>query len=144
MVFFSVLSFFKGLKMVRKKKKFIERIYTIIILLLSICTFFSVNTFSAYAEEIIYYSDVLEDLRKDENFKIEDYPVIEDDYSLQVIQIAESVNNELFIYVYQPSASLLATSLNMTIDYHASSNYLNYKLRYLNIPLFYDKIIVNY
>ena len=58
------------------------------------------------------YSDVMDDLRKDESFKAEDYPAISEDYSLKVIQIAESVNGELFIYVYQPSAGsrdLMAT-----------------------------------
>ena len=56
-----------------------------------------------YANEQIPYTNVMEDLEKDNSFKLEDYPAVEDDYSLQVIQIAESVNGELFVYVYQPS-----------------------------------------
>ena len=55
-----------------------------------------------YANEQISYTNVMEDLEKDNSFKLEDYPAVEDDYSLQVIQIAESVNGELFVYVYQP------------------------------------------
>lgn len=41
------------------------------------------------------YTSVLEDLQKDENFNAEDYPIVADDYSLQVITIAESENKEL-------------------------------------------------
>ena len=57
---------------------------------------------SAYAESTSY-SDVLDDLRKDENFSPSTYPTVADDYSLQVIQVAESTGKELFVYVYQPS-----------------------------------------
>ena len=57
---------------------------------------------SAYAESTSY-SDVLDDLRKDENFSPGTYPTVADDYSLQVIQVAESTGKELFVYVYQPS-----------------------------------------
>lgn len=57
---------------------------------------------SAYAESTLY-SDVLDDLRKDENFSPSTYPTVADDYSLQVIQVAESTGKELFVYVYQPS-----------------------------------------
>lgn len=48
------------------------------------------------------YTSALEDLQKDPDFDMYDYPAIGDDYSLKVIQIAESENNELFVYVYQP------------------------------------------
>ena len=40
------------------------------------------------AEEEKVYSTVLEDLAKDTNFNVEDYPAVANDYSLQVIQIA--------------------------------------------------------
>lgn len=69
-------------------------------------------------ENAVVYTDVLEDLQKDETFDIEQYPAVADDYSLQVIQIAESVNNELFVYVYQPSAGvkdLTATTIRMAL-----------------------------
>lgn len=65
------------------------------------------------------YSNVLDDLRKDENFDFNDYPNVDDDYSLQVIQIAESTDGELLLYVYQPSAlskPLLATEINMSLS----------------------------
>ena len=69
----------------------------------------------AYAESTSY-SDVLDDLRKDENFSLSTYPSMANDYSLQVIQIAESTGKELFVYVYQPSGQakdLRASSINI-------------------------------
>ena len=50
------------------------------------------------------YSDALEDLRKDETFDVSEYPATSGDYSLHVIQLAESEQGELLIYVYQPAA----------------------------------------
>ena len=43
------------------------------------------------------YTNVLTDLKKDESFDIEDYPEVLKNYSLNVIQVAESVDGELFI-----------------------------------------------
>ena len=86
-----------------KKKIFNKKTLCVFILLIC-CLFTSMFSCSnvAFAEEVIY-SDVLTDLQTDENFDVNNYPVNIEDYSLQVIQIAESVNGELFVYVYQPS-----------------------------------------
>lgn len=65
------------------------------------------------------YSDVLDDLQSDENFNVNDYPIIITDYSIQVIQIAESQDNELFVYTYQPCQPvypLTATEINMSLS----------------------------
>lgn len=61
------------------------------------------------------YSDVLTDLQKDESFDPTAYPEKPKDYSVNVIQIAESENGELFVYTYQPSGYLLATEINMSL-----------------------------
>lgn len=69
--------------------------------------------------ETASYTDVLDDLRKDENFSPALYPEVADDYSLQVIQIAESQDRELFVYVYQPCQivyPLVATDINMSLS----------------------------
>lgn len=69
-------------------------------------------------ENKVEYMNVLEDLQKDETFNAETYPAVAGDYSLQVIQIAESVNKELFVYVYQPSAGvkdLTATTIRLSV-----------------------------
>ena len=87
----------------------------------------------------------LEDLSTDENFNSEDYPLIEDDYSLQVIQIAESSEKELFVYVYQPSANykdLRASSINISCSLHLKENIKNYNLNFLNKQGVFYKYVV--
>lgn len=89
----------------------------------------------ANAEETIY-SSVLDDLQKDDNFSTEHYPAVSDDYSLQVMQIAESADGELFVYVYQPSGqakNLRASSINIALVPRESiSDVRNYKLTLLS------------
>ncbi len=90
--------------------------------------------FAARAENITY-SDVLDDLKKDTSFNSDNYPVKADNYSLQIIQLAESVNKELFVYVYQPSGKakdFKASSINISTTINDDISYLNYKLELLN------------
>lgn len=85
--------------------------------------------------ESITYSGVMEDLKKDTSFNPGNYPTKADDYSLQIIQLAESVNKELFVYVYQPSGkskNLKASSINISTTINDSISFLNYKLELLN------------
>lgn len=85
--------------------------------------------------ESITYSGVMEDLKKDTSFKPENYPTKADDYSLQIIQLAESSDKELFVYVYQPSGkakNFKASSINISTTINDSISYLNYKLELLN------------
>lgn len=85
--------------------------------------------------ESITYSGVMEDLKKDASFKPENYPTKADDYSLQIIQLAESSDKELFVYVYQPSGKtkdFKASSINISTKINDSISYLNYKLELLN------------
>lgn len=85
--------------------------------------------------ESITYSGVMDDLKKDTSFKPENYPSKADDYSLQIIQLAESANKELFVYVYQPSGkakNFKASSINISTTINDSISYLNYKLELLN------------
>ena len=85
--------------------------------------------------ESITYSNVLDDLKKDTSFKPENYPIKADDYSLQIIQLAESVDKELFVYVYQPSGKakdFKASSINISTTINDDISYLNYKLELLN------------
>ncbi|MDE7329986.1 MAG: DUF3093 domain-containing protein [Clostridia bacterium] len=82
-------------------------------------------------------SDVLADLQKDESFKASDYLPSVSEYKFKVIQIAESTEGELLIYVYQPSIphkDLRATSINIarTPDNSFNLSYDNYRLTFLN------------
>ena len=106
-----------------KTKAFINKTLCVLAaLVLSLfCVFGNIHKKSLKVDAAtISYTDVLEDLQKDESFKVEDYPAKADDYSLQIIQIAESVNGELFIYVYQPchdTKDLVATYISMYSGY---------------------------
>ena len=81
---------------------------------------FSVLPTSATESETeINYTNAYNDLISDKNFNPDDYPVLSKSdknyYSLEVITIAESVNSELFVYVYQPSANSDIKASHITI-----------------------------
>ncbi len=91
------------------------------------------------------YTSVLDDLKKDETFNIAKYPTNCEDYSLQVIQIAESVDGELFVYVYRPNpetSKLLATCISMSVNY-SNYNFKLYKLKYINSYGTLEKYVVD-
>ena len=120
-----------------------KRILSLMLLLILMLSLFLPLTVSAVATT---YSDVLYDLQKDENFKVEDYPVMTYDYFsslnsdddttndveyLSVIHIAEGENKELFIYTYEPVNNLkdiIASSITMSIG-EDSVSYEKYNLR---------------
>ena len=89
----------------------------------------------AKAESTVTYTNVLEDLQRDSSFSKDNYPEKATDYSLQIIQLAESSNKELFVYVYQPSGQLkglVASSINISTTINDAVSYHNYKLELLN------------
>ncbi len=95
--------------------------------------------------ETVEYSDVLDDLKKDSSFSIGNYPLAAADYSLQVIQLAESSDKELFVYVYQPSGQakdLKASSINISITINDAISFHNYKLQFINSSGVFYKYIV--
>lgn len=113
------------------RKKWITAYLLAICLLLS-CFLFTLPTPIFASDNQKEYSSVLIDLQKDTKFHIEDYPVVLEDYSLNVIQIAESTDKELFVYVYQPSGlfgGLQASSINISTS---NLNFVNYKLSFSN------------
>ena len=70
------------------------------------------------AGETSSVSGVLDDLQRDPDFKVEDYPENPDDHSVKVVQVAEGSNGELFVYVYRPEGTSnvahRADSINMS------------------------------
>lgn len=122
------------------RKKWITAYLFAFCLLLS-CFF--LNPVVVYADNQKEYSSVLTDFQKDTAFNIEDYPVNSKDYSLNVIQIAESIDKELYIYVYQPSGvfgSLVASSINISTN---DLNFINYTLTLCNYNSTLYKYLVN-
>ena len=101
-----------------------------------LCTVFTaVQTPVIAKAESITYSGAMDDLKKDTSFNPDNYPTKADDYSLQIVQLAESVNKELFVYVYQPSGKakdFKASSINISTTINDSISYHNYKLEFLN------------
>ncbi len=100
--------------------KFKKCLIALLIVLLALITFniFVSVSMSVYADTP-NSTNVLADLQKDPNFKVLDYQDKADDYSIQVIQIAESTAKEFLIYTYQPcqrTCYLIATSVNMSLS----------------------------
>ncbi|MDE7181497.1 MAG: hypothetical protein K2O41_00510 [Clostridia bacterium] len=80
-------------------------------------------------------SDVLKDLQKDENFNPLDYSDNANDYSIKVIQVAESKERELFIYTYQPCQKtnyLIATTVRLSTTTGDEAQWRDYGLTFLN------------
>ena len=81
------------------RNKAIKFLIRILVIALSVC----VVNFTAqtpltpivYADEV--YTEAIDDLKKDKSFDESNYPEVKTDYSISVIQIAESVNKELFV-----------------------------------------------
>lgn len=110
----------------------------IAVLIVTLCVFLTgAQSFSAVAAESENEktaSGVLEDLSKDASFNAENYPSAARDYSLQIIQLAESADKELFIYVYQPSGDKVrASSINISTTINDEISFFNYPLELLNL-----------
>ena len=107
----------------------------IAVLIVTLCVFLTgAQSFSAVAaEENKTASGVIEDLSKDASFNAANYPSNAKDYSLSVMQLAESTDKELFVYVYQPSGDKMrASSINISTTINDNISYHNYKLELLN------------
>lgn len=130
-----------------KKKNCLLRI--IFALFLALCTFIMsvqsvANVAFAASGAKTEYSDVLADLKKDSMFDVKNYPVMATDYSLKIIQLAESTDKELFVYVYQPcgKAEMRASSINISTTSYADITPSNYKLKYINSSGVFFKYVV--
>lgn len=120
----------------------------VLTLFLALCTFImSVQSVAnvAFAASGAEYSDVLTDLKKDSMFDVKNYPVVATDYSLKIIQLAESSDKELFVYVYQPCGKkdMLASSINISTTSYADITPSNYKLKYINSSGVFFKYVVD-
>ena len=117
-----------------------------LILILMCLLIWPTGTQIAYAEETqteeTTYSNVLTDLKKDENFKQEDYPYNANDNSLDVFQVAETTSGELIVYVYQPSQKYHATQISMSSSIGVNYNPQLYDLTFINEDDTLQKYIV--
>lgn len=113
------------------KEKYKPRQMLLALILAVLCLFTTTLPIGlTYADETDK-SNVIKDLQKDENFKIKDYPSVEDDYSLHVIALAESENRKLAVYVYQPAAetrTLKATKISISTSIGDNAKWQLYTL----------------
>lgn len=123
----------------KRKKRFL------IFLLSFLGMFFTcISSISNFAFAQSTNSDVLSDLKKDENFDESYYIADSTDTSINVIQIGES-NSELFIYTYQPSngnKNLYASSITISSSIGENVDYHNYQLTFLNRNGIFNKYLV--
>lgn len=132
--------------MTKRQQTFLIMVCIVAVLICAVLYPFCLAQGISYAAEKPY-SNVLDDLKKDTSFDMSYYPDNADDNSLQVITVAESEDDELFVYVYQPSAktrSLTATYINIADDdEHVSSfEYDQYSLSLLNREGVFAKYLV--
>lgn len=129
-----------------KKQNYIKPIYLLLIAFLLIVTLVSgQGILSAFADSTSITS-ALEDLQKDKDFDIEKYPQKPNDYTLQVIQIAESTAGEVFLYVYRPyigAYDLNATTVRISITVGENYSPKDYKVTLLNSDGVFQKYVVN-
>lgn len=103
----------------KNKQKNKSFIYIILTLLLLVVTVLGGRGFTSAFADTARYTKVMDDLQLDETFNENDYLNDSSDYSVKVIQIAESVDGDLFIYTYQPcqkTSYIVATSVNMALS----------------------------
>ena len=135
------------------KHTYLRYLYIFVVLLLLVSAFLSGQaTLSVYAYTSSYTS-VLTDLQVDSEFVSSDYPYVADDYSINIIQIAESSEGKLFVYTYQPcqtSKYFVATDINMSLldiedtdyNYGLTSSTKLYSLSLLSCESVFCKYLV--
>lgn len=87
-------------------------------------------------------ANVMTDLKSDPNFYEDDYADVSDNYSLVVIQVAETKEKELIVYVYQPShktIDLLGTKISISYGFSKNGKGLEPKVYALELLSTYDK-----
>ena len=95
---------------------------------------FWVGLFGLRANAVSQYSSPIEDLEAAGNFDSKDYPDIATDYSLQIIALSESVEGELYVYVYQPcAATKLLTATSITLDAPINNETRNFRVYSLSL-----------
>lgn len=93
--------------------------------------------------DVITYSNVLDDLKKDKSFNADDWAINENssdvgEFRLEVITIAEGANGELFVYVYDKNYKLdkrgkhIATRISLSLSEAKDVDPSLYSLVYLN------------
>ena len=106
------------------------------------------SSITCYASEY-EANGVMADLTRDPMFSTADYEENATDYSIRVIQVAESNKGELYVYTFQPahnSIDLLASSINIYYGFSPDGSGItptNYTLSLVSTEGCFDKYLVN-
>lgn len=119
-----------------------NRFFILLLIFTLLASLFGAREAFAYAE--VRYTGALEDLRKAENFDPSYYPTKEGDYTVSLIQIAESKDKELLVYTYQPAADerITASSINISRTSELDVTPQNYYLTLLSREGVFCKYVV--
>jgi hypothetical protein len=144
-------------------KKIFIRFITIFMTLLLMSSFFlsMSRTASAEEESSSGYTDVMDDLERNPTFDSSLYPSVpapdkffdpvgflqyKSQYmTLKIVQIAESSDGELFVYLYNPSYDsfpLTATTIRLCTELGDNLNPLDYKLKLVSKHYMFSKYVV--
>lgn len=136
------------MKIINRLKYIIAALFAFVVTMISGQAPLSAYLTSHAESTAITYSNVLDDLNADSNFDETAYPAVADDYSVNLITIAEGNRNELFLYVYQPSDSVfdlrcikVSISLGFSPDGEDLSPML-YNLELVSTNGVFDKYVV--
>lgn len=126
----------------KRKTLLHNKAFFIFLLIVLLASLFGAREAFAYADES--YTGATEDLRKAENFDPSYYPVKENDYTISLIQIAESKDKELLVYTYQPAADerITASSINISRTSELNVTPQNYYLTLLSREGVFCKYVV--
>ena len=126
----------------KRKTLLHNKAFFIFLLIVLLASLFGAREAFAYADES--YTGATEDLRKAENFDPSYYPVKENDYTISLIQIAESTDKELLVYTYQPAADdrITASSINISRTSELDVTPQNYYLTLLSREGVFCKYVV--
>lgn len=117
-----------------------NKILLALLAIVFVVSFVFASTLTAFAAEVeaknldnTIYSDILEDLGKDPTFNVNNYPQKANDYSLELFQVAESNDKELFVYLYQPSGDkVTATEIRLSQSIEENFSAKDYSLKLLS------------
>ena len=112
-----------------------KKIRLLFLALIVLTSLFPTSMSVAFADSgTVQGSNVLDDLSNDTSFSQYNYPINEADNTIEIISIAESWNNELLIYTYQPNVSknYRANYISMSTTINDSINPAIYELTYCN------------
>lgn len=116
----------------------------VLTLFFSMILFAQVNVYASSIDNVV----VMQDLYQDKTFNKDDYPSVDNDYSLYVMQIGESDKKELFLYVYQPSndaIDLIGSSASISYGFSKDGkdlHPLSYDLELISTNGVFDKYYV--